>query len=101
MAYRFVFRANAQKEFDNLTQGQRKAISEKLKLLEIDPFAEGKTLERYAPLRRVKAGDVRVVYDPEPDSKGWLSIWRVSTDHIVYDDLERLFGQYLSDVEGR
>jgi hypothetical protein len=40
-----------------ITQGQRKAISEKLKAPEIDPFAQGKTLERYAPLRRVKAGD--------------------------------------------
>ena len=89
------------KEFEKLTRGQRKAISEKLKPLEIDPFAEGKTLERYAPLRRVKAGDVRVIYDPEPDSKGRLSIWRVGTDHIVYDDLEELFGEYLSDVEGR
>jgi mRNA-degrading endonuclease RelE of RelBE toxin-antitoxin system len=48
MAYKFVFRASAQKEFESLTQGQRKAISEKLKALEADPFAEGKTLEKYA-----------------------------------------------------
>jgi mRNA-degrading endonuclease RelE of RelBE toxin-antitoxin system len=59
MNYKFVFRASAHKEFESLTQGQRKAISEKLRALEADPFAEGRTLERYAPLRRVKAGGVR------------------------------------------
>jgi mRNA-degrading endonuclease RelE of RelBE toxin-antitoxin system len=78
MVYKFVFRASALKEFEGLTQGQRKAISEKLKALEADPFAEGKTLEKYAPLRRVKAGDVRVIFDPEADAKGRLIIWRLA-----------------------
>jgi mRNA-degrading endonuclease RelE of RelBE toxin-antitoxin system len=96
MAYKFVFRRSAQKEFENLTQGQRKAISEKLKALESDPFAEGKTLDGYAPLRRVKAGDVRVIYDPEPDVRGRLSIWRIGVDHSIYE-LEGLFKEYQSD----
>jgi len=96
MGYKFVFRADAQKEFENLTQGQKKAISEKLKAFESDPPAEGKTLEKYAPLRRVKAGGVRVIYDPEPDARGRLSIWRVGTDHSIYD-LDQLFQVYLSE----
>jgi mRNA-degrading endonuclease RelE of RelBE toxin-antitoxin system len=85
MGYKFVFHSNAQKEFENLTQGQRKAISDKFRSLEVDPMADGKTLDGYAPLRRVKAGDVRVIYDPEPDSKGRLFILRIGTDHSIYD----------------
>lgn len=91
MAYRFVFRFTAQKEFENLTQGQRKAIFEKLKAIEADPFAEGKTLDGYAPLRRAKAGGVRVVYDPEPDAQGRLWILRIGADHSVYEGLEDLW----------
>jgi mRNA-degrading endonuclease RelE of RelBE toxin-antitoxin system len=96
MVYKFVFRASAQKEFERLSQGQRKAISEKLKALEADPFAEGKTIEKYAPLRRVKAGDVRVIFDPEADAKGRLFIWRIGSDHSVYD-LDDLFKEYRSN----
>ncbi len=96
MAYKFIFRHNAQKEFENLTQGQRKAISDKLRTLESHPHAEGKTLKGCAPLRRVKAGDVRVIYDPEPDARGRLSIWRIGVDHSIYA-LEELFGEYQSE----
>jgi len=96
MAYKFVFRGSAQREFESLTQGQRKAISDKLRTLETNPLAEGKTLESYAPLRRLKAGDVRVIYDPEPDSRDRISIWRIGTDHSIYN-LDDLFNEYRSD----
>ena len=36
MAYNVIFRKSAEKEFDALSQGQRKALFEKLKLLERD-----------------------------------------------------------------
>jgi mRNA-degrading endonuclease RelE of RelBE toxin-antitoxin system len=98
MAYKFVFRGNSLKEFEHLTQGQKKAIAEKIKALDINPFAEGKTLDRYPPLRRVKAGDARMIYDPEPDAKGRLSILVFGTDHSIYT-LDELFKEYLS--EGR
>jgi mRNA-degrading endonuclease RelE of RelBE toxin-antitoxin system len=96
MVYKFVFRGSAQKEFESLTQGQRKAISEKLKTLETNPLADGKTLEKYAPLRRVKAGDVRVIYDQDPDPKDRISIWRIGTDHSIYE-LDDLFKEIWSD----
>jgi len=89
MAYKVVFRGDSSKEFDHLTQGQQKAIAAKIDAIAIDPMADGKTLEGYAPLRRVKAGDVRMVYDPEPDAQGRISILRFGTDHSVYD-LDRL-----------
>jgi mRNA-degrading endonuclease RelE of RelBE toxin-antitoxin system len=96
MAYKFVLRGDSRREFEHLTQGQKKAISDKLKILEIDPLAEGKTLERYAPWRRVKAGDVRVIYDPRPDANGRLSIFRFGLDHSVYE-LDDLFKAYIGD----
>jgi mRNA-degrading endonuclease RelE of RelBE toxin-antitoxin system len=95
MAYKFVFRGESLKEFEHLTQGQRKAIAEKIKALENNPFGEGKTLENYAPLRRVKAGDARMIYDPEPDAKGRLSILAFGTDHSIYE-LDELLKEYLS-----
>ena len=76
-------------------QGQKKAIAEKIKALEIDPFAEGKTLDRYPPLHRVKAGDAKMIYDPEPDANGRLSILAFGTDHSIYE-LDELFKEYLS-----
>jgi len=79
-------------------QGQKKAIAEKIKALEVDPFVEGKTLDRYPPLRRVKAGDARMIYDPEPDANGRLSILVFGTDHSIYEH-DELFKEYLR--EGR
>ncbi len=84
MAYKVVFRFTAEKEFENLTQGQWKAIAAKIDAITINPMVEGKTLIGYAPLRRVKAGEVRMVYDPEPDAQGRISILRFGTDHSVY-----------------
>ena len=87
MAYRVIFRTSAEKEFAALTQGQKKALFAKLKLLETDPAPfESVELKGYAPLRRIKAGDARAIYD-EPDEKGRIFILRVGTDHDIYDDI--------------
>lgn len=90
MGYKVIFRKSAEKEFDALSQGQRKALFEKLKLLEDDPAPpETVELEGYAPLRRIKAGDARAIYD-EPDALGRIFILRVGTDHGVYDAIDDL-----------
>lgn len=87
MAYRVIFRTSAEKEFAALTQGQKKALFAKLKLLETDPApSESVQLKGYAPLRRIKAGDARAIYD-EPDEKGRIFILRVGTDHDIYHDI--------------
>jgi mRNA-degrading endonuclease RelE of RelBE toxin-antitoxin system len=75
--YKVIFRRSAEKEFDALTQGQRKALFEKLKLLESDSAPPDTVeLKGYAPLRRIKAGDVRAIYD-EPDTKQSLKFGAV------------------------
>ena len=89
MGYRVIFRKSAEKEFDALTQGQKKALFDKLKLLEDDPApSESAELKGYAPLRRIKAGDARAIFD-EPDTKGRIFILRVGSDHDIYDDLDQ------------
>ena len=90
MAYTVIFRESAEKEFDALSQGRKKALFQRLKLLETDPApAETVELRGYAPLRRIKAGDARAIYD-EPDAKGRIFILRVGTDHDVYENIEEL-----------
>ena len=99
MAYKAVFRGNALKEFEGLSQGQKKAIAKKIKAIQADPFARGSVeLKKYAPLRRIKAGDARMIYDPEPDTQGQLSMWRFGVDHSIYDDLGDLYEAYLSEL---
>jgi mRNA-degrading endonuclease RelE of RelBE toxin-antitoxin system len=79
-------RKSAEREFDRLSRVQKKAIYEKLRSLEVDPCPpDSKELEGHAPFRRIKAGDVRAIYDPEPDSKDRIFVLRIGTDHAVYD----------------
>jgi len=90
VTYRVIFRKSAEKEFDALSQGQRKALFDKLKLLESNPApVETVELKGYAPLRRIKAGNVRAIYDP-PDERGRIFILRIGTDHDVYHDIDDL-----------
>src|SRR5215470_13807032 len=97
MAFRAVFRGDALKEFEHLTPGQRKAIAKQIDAIEADPFTEDSVeLEGFAPLRRIKAGDARVIYDPEPDAQGRLSLLAFGTDHSIYD-LDERFKEYLSE----
>ena len=52
-------RKDVQRDFDRLSRVQQKAILKKLKSLESDPRpADSKELDGFAPLRRIKAGDV-------------------------------------------
>jgi hypothetical protein len=37
-----------------------------------------------------------VIFDPEADAKGRLFIWRIGSDHSVYD-LDDLFKEYRSN----
>lgn len=93
MGYTVIFRESAEKEFDALSPGRKKALFQKLKLLEDDPApAETVELQGYAPLRRIKAGDARAIYD-EPDAKGRIFILRVGTDHDMYEDIEELLDE--------
>jgi mRNA interferase RelE/StbE len=90
VGYKVIFRRSAEKEFNALTQGQRKALFERLKLLESDPAPPDTVeLKGYAPLRRIKAADVRAIYD-EPDAKQRIFILRIGTDHTVYDGVDDL-----------
>jgi mRNA-degrading endonuclease RelE of RelBE toxin-antitoxin system len=90
VGYKVIFRESAEKEFDALSQGRRKALFEKLKLLEEDPAPPGALeLEGYAPLRRIKAGDARAIYDA-PDAQGRIFVLRVGVDHSIYDAMDDL-----------
>jgi mRNA-degrading endonuclease RelE of RelBE toxin-antitoxin system len=90
VAYKVLFRESAAKELDSLSQGQRKALFDKLELLETDPKPpDSLELKAYAPLRRIKAGDARAIYD-EPDARGRIFVLRVGTDHNIYDNLDEL-----------
>ena len=88
---------DAQRDFDRLNRVNQKSILAKLKFLESDPCPDdSKELEGYAPLRRIKAVDVRAIYDPEPDSRDRIWVWRIGTDHSIYE-LDELFKEYRSD----
>jgi mRNA interferase RelE/StbE len=88
LRYRVIFDERAEKEFEALTQGERKALFDKLKLLEKHPAPPGTVeLKGYAPLRRIKAGDARAIYD-EADANRRIFVLRVGTDHDVYENIE-------------
>jgi mRNA-degrading endonuclease RelE of RelBE toxin-antitoxin system len=91
------FRKSAQREFERLSRVQKKAIYDKLKSLESDPCPDdSEELEGHAPLRRIKEGEVRAIYDPVPDSRDRIFIWRIGVDHTIYE-LEELFKEYQSE----
>jgi mRNA-degrading endonuclease RelE of RelBE toxin-antitoxin system len=88
--YKVIFDRNAEREFAALSEGQRKTIFEKLKALADNPAPmESVQLEGYSPLRRIKAGDVRAIFD-QPDVRGRIFVLRFGTDHDVYEDLDEL-----------
>ena len=90
MPYKVIFEKSAQKEFEALGDGQRKAIFKELRKLEKSPAPPGcKALKGYAPLRRLKAGAVRAIYD-EPDGRNRIFVLRIGIDHSVYSDLDDL-----------
>ena len=96
--YRVIFDERAEREFEALTQGQKKALFNKLRLLTTNPApAETVELKGYAPLRRIKAGDARAIYD-EPDSNGRIFIMRVGSDHEIYQNIETLLNDENEDT---
>jgi mRNA-degrading endonuclease RelE of RelBE toxin-antitoxin system len=98
--YKVIFDERAEKEFAALSQGQRKAIFDKLKLLETDPAPPGSVeLKKYAPLRRIKAGDARAIYD-EPDGNDRIFVLRIGTDQSIYQNIEALVDNDASEKEG-
>jgi mRNA-degrading endonuclease RelE of RelBE toxin-antitoxin system len=75
--YHVIFEAAAAQQFERLGQGQRKALSEQLNLLKNDAMPQSsKELQGYEPLRRIKAKDVRAIYQP-PDSRNRIVILAV------------------------
>jgi mRNA-degrading endonuclease RelE of RelBE toxin-antitoxin system len=85
--YRVIFEAVAAQQFERLSQGQRKALSEQLNLLKNDATPQSaKALKGYEPLRRIKAKDVRAIYQP-PDSRNRIVILAVGARRSIYDDL--------------
>jgi mRNA-degrading endonuclease RelE of RelBE toxin-antitoxin system len=95
---RVRLRKDVQRDFGRLSRVQQKAILKKLKSLESDPRpADSKELEGFAPLRRIKAGDVRAIYDPEPDARDRIWVWRIGTDHELYELLGELFEEWARD----
>jgi mRNA-degrading endonuclease RelE of RelBE toxin-antitoxin system len=90
VTYAVIFEKNAQKEFEALSDGERKAIFKELKKLENTYEPKGyKELKGYSPLKRVKSSGVRAVYD-EPNGRNRIFILRIGTNHSVYDDLREL-----------
>jgi mRNA-degrading endonuclease RelE of RelBE toxin-antitoxin system len=58
--YNVIFEAEAARQFERLSQGQRKALSDQLDLLKNDATPQSsKELQGYEPLRRIKAKDVQ------------------------------------------
>jgi mRNA-degrading endonuclease RelE of RelBE toxin-antitoxin system len=90
VTYKVIFRKSAEKEYEALSDGERKAITQELKKLRITNRPRGSVeLTGYAPLRRIKAGGVRAIYD-EPDSKNRIFVLRIGTNHDVYSELDLL-----------
>ena len=88
--YRVIFEAAAAQQFESLSQGQRKALSDQLNLLKNDAMPQSsKELRGYEPLRRIKAKDVRAIYQP-PDSRNRIMILAVGARRSIYDDLNDL-----------
>jgi mRNA-degrading endonuclease RelE of RelBE toxin-antitoxin system len=88
--YAVIFDRRAKKEFDQLEQGQRKALHEQLELLENDSSPRSsKELEGYAPYRRITAREVRAIYKP-PDDRNRIRVLAIGERRTVYDDLAEL-----------
>lgn len=95
--YHVIFEAEAAQQFERLSQGQRKALSDQLNLLKYDATPQSsKDLEGYEPLRRIKAKDVRAIYQP-PDSRNRILILAVGARRSIYDDLGDLLKKYKSE----
>jgi len=91
VTYKVIFRKSAEQEFRALSNGKKKAIHKEIKKLEkTDKPAGYKELAGYSPLKRIKSGGVRAVYDA-PDAHNRIFILRIGTDHSVYFNLEALF----------
>ena len=83
---------SAQRFLSNLEEKPARQIAGKIKQLAKNPYPpQSKILEGFAPLRRLRAGDYRVVYFVEG---GVLKIALVDKrgDDTVYRRLKRLFG---------
>lgn len=92
MANKVVWIKQAENEFAALSQGQRKAIVKEIDQLYSDLKPAGSDeLKGYAPLRRLKAGMIRAIYDPStgPEKARILRIGHRKQG--VYDKLEELF----------
>jgi hypothetical protein len=77
MAYKAVFRADALREFEHLTQGQQKAIARKIDAIQSDPFTgDSIELDGFAPLRRIKSGDARRSTIPNWTLRAGCRCWR-------------------------
>ncbi len=85
--YRVLFRQVAQKEFDHLSDGQRKAAQTPIDLLESDATPPGAELVAgFDTLWKIKGRDVAVVYEA-PDARGDIYIIKVGFSPEVYEDL--------------
>jgi mRNA interferase RelE/StbE len=95
--YHVIFEAEAALQFERLSQGQRKALNEQLNLLKNDAAPQSsKELVGYEPLRRIKAKDVRAIYQP-PDSRDRILILAVGSRRTIYDDLSDWLEKYKSE----
>jgi mRNA-degrading endonuclease RelE of RelBE toxin-antitoxin system len=92
--HKIVWIKKAEKEFAALSQGQRKAISDEIDKLVAGPEPPGSDeLEGYSPLRRLKAGMIRAIYDPQAGPKK-IRILRIGhRKRGVYHDLQALFDE--------
>ncbi len=82
----------AQDSLERLPAKHRRQVSAKVFSLAADPLpTHSKQLEGYAPLRRFRAGDYRIVYFVE---RGVLKIPLIEKrgDDEVYRRLKKLFG---------
>jgi mRNA-degrading endonuclease RelE of RelBE toxin-antitoxin system len=80
----------AERQFDHLSQGQKKAIFNKIKELRKNSKPAGAiSLEGYPHLWRISAGNVRAIFE-QPNSSGEIFVLRIARRRVAYDDLDDL-----------
>jgi len=67
--YRIIIRRNAEKELGRLGHDEQRRISQKILLLENEPFPPGAITLQGRKGYRIRIGDYRVLYEVDESSK--------------------------------
>ncbi len=84
MPLKVRFLVEAEKDVARLSQGKRKAVFDKLDEIKVDPHLSGsKPLREFDNIRRVKARDISIVYEP-PNNGGEVLVVAVGKSPAIY-----------------